>query len=96
MEAKSREKLEAVLIDAESARFRDLRRKKLKDGTHFICGRVNAKNRMGGYIGYRRFLVEEGGDFAVVDPGATQKDSPEDQGYQAGFDAVWPNCEGGP
>lgn len=32
-----------------------------------LCGEVNAKNRMGGYDGYRGFIVDE--TMALVDPG---------------------------
>lgn len=41
------------LIDPDSAQFRDLR--KVDEG---ICGQVNSKNRMGGYVGYRTFLYD--------------------------------------
>ncbi len=44
------------LSDPESAQFRNIK----NVGTH-ICGEVNAKNRFGGYTGYRRFAyVMEG------------------------------------
>jgi hypothetical protein len=46
-------------FDPESARFRDIRAAKvsLADGTSAtrVCGQVNAKNRMGGYVGYKYF-----------------------------------------
>lgn len=33
-----------------------------------LCGEVNAKNRMGGYIGYRQFTSEVGDMFIFDDP----------------------------
>jgi hypothetical protein len=39
-------------IDPSSATFRNLRT--INNGEE-VCGEVNAKNRMGGYVGYRRF-----------------------------------------
>ena len=43
---------EEQLIDAESARFRDVN---LHDGGLRLCGLVNARNRFGGYVGWRKF-----------------------------------------
>ena len=37
-----------MLIDGESAQFTDL---KYYKATNFACGFVNAKNKMGGYVG---------------------------------------------
>jgi hypothetical protein len=42
--------------DPESANFRRLSVTQDKAG-RTLCGEVNAKNRMGGYVGYRRFIV---------------------------------------
>lgn len=39
------------LKDPDSAKFRDL--KTSRDA--FLCGEVNAKNSMGGYVGFKRF-----------------------------------------
>lgn len=50
-----RELFEAVrerLFDPGSAQFRDVR--VVRAG---YCGRVNAKNRMGGYVGFREFFA---------------------------------------
>jgi len=46
------------LRDPESARYRDIFRV-----GNAICGVVNAKNGMGGYVGYRRFVLAESGQF---------------------------------
>jgi hypothetical protein len=48
-------KIRQVLIDPESARFRNdfaLR----KDGEPVVCGEINYKNSLGGYVGYQRFI----------------------------------------
>lgn len=42
------------LIDPSSAQFRDVR---WNDET--VCGEVNAKNRMGGYVGFKQFYADE-------------------------------------
>lgn len=41
------------LIDPDSALFRDV-----VLGQFAACGYVNAKNRLGGYIGWRRFMID--------------------------------------
>lgn len=43
------------LVDPASAQFRDVRP---VDGTKCVEGQINAKNRMGGYVGFRLFLVD--------------------------------------
>ena len=52
-----------MMRDPDSATFEDL--KLLKSGT--VCGRVNAKNGMGGYSGYAPFYHLSGKDLAVAD-----------------------------
>lgn len=42
------------LKDPESARFRNER---ALEGGERVCGEVNAKNAMGGYVGYSAFVV---------------------------------------
>lgn len=58
LEAIARERLQSVLKDADSAKFRDLRRK--GEG---ICGSVNALNSFGAYAGYAPFWATETGAF---------------------------------
>lgn len=41
------------LKDPDSAKFRDLRTSR----DLWVCGEVNAKNSMGGYVGFQRFIV---------------------------------------
>ncbi|NLZ12368.1 MAG: hypothetical protein GX086_13705 [Alcaligenaceae bacterium] len=63
MSAKSAVK--KLLNDPGSAMFSELR--KVGD-TGNICGYVNAKNRMGGYVGDTPFYYESGGYAAIVSP----------------------------
>lgn len=53
---KSKDSIEARLKDAESAKFRDVR---FYSGgpVPVVCGEVNAKNSLGGYSGYERFIA---------------------------------------
>ncbi|WP_194726252.1 hypothetical protein [Noviherbaspirillum malthae] len=44
------------LKDPDSAKFRNLFSGKYDS---FLCGEVNAKNSMGGYIGFKRFFAAE-------------------------------------
>jgi hypothetical protein len=46
-----------ALIDGETAQFSDL---KFFKRTNFVCGQVNAKNRIGGYVGKKTFIVSLG------------------------------------
>ena len=58
----------AKMVDPGSATFQALSEK----GADFAyCGEVNAKNRMGGYVGYQKFFAQRGsaGDWIVtLDP----------------------------
>jgi hypothetical protein len=53
----------ALLNDPESARFQNVRPAAKAAG--FICGEVNAKNRYGGYVGFREFVAD--GQSALID-----------------------------
>lgn len=46
------ERVQEVLSDPDSAKFREV---SIKGGR--VCGQVNSKNKMGGYVGYRWFIV---------------------------------------
>lgn len=55
----------ATLVDGESGRFRDI--KGSLDGADlYVCGYVNAKNRLGGYVGWRRFYGQIDGETFTV------------------------------
>lgn len=58
LETLARERLQQSLKDADSAKFRDLR--KVGDD---ICGLVNAKNSYGAYAGYEPFWATDTGVF---------------------------------
>ena len=67
-----REAMELKLVDAQSARFREVcsipGHDKVK-GDRVFCGLVNAKNRMGAYSGYINFSYVDGAKSAtLVDP----------------------------
>lgn len=49
--------VEKTLLDPSSAQFRNMHIAKLKP---IVCGEVNAKNRMGGYVGFKRFHIASG------------------------------------
>jgi len=46
-----------ALADPNSAEFRNL---SIREVTGAVCGEVNAKNRMGGFVGFTRFYVLPG------------------------------------
>lgn len=91
-EREARAALDRTLNDAPAARFKDIR---VVDGPKagqpkLLCGLVNAKNRLGAYAGWHRFLIERGTDFAVISVDADKNSSDADIAHQAGFDAVYP------
>lgn len=51
------------LIDPSTAQFRDVQ----KHG-QWVCGELNAKNRMGAFVGFKRFMVQLDLDEAQLDP----------------------------
>lgn len=55
----------AKMVDPESARFQALSEK--VTGIVY-CGAVNAKNRMGGYVGFRKFYATKSvsGDWVIA------------------------------
>lgn len=56
-----RQEIEGLLVDPESARYRDVYLVSMPGtGGVLFCGHVNAKNGMGGYTGYRRFITVPG------------------------------------
>jgi len=55
----AQQKVKRFLNDPESAQFSDIRTNPKTDVT---CGSVNAKNRMGGYVGAKRFVIFSNGE----------------------------------
>lgn len=53
------EAIKLKLKDPESAQFRNVYVKKIptENNVHVMCGELNAKNSMGGYVGFKPFLV---------------------------------------
>ena len=64
-EAKVIRLVQATLTDPESAQFRGVRR---SGSASFTCGEVNAKNRMGGYVGFTPFMVAADGAVTLHPP----------------------------
>lgn len=48
------------LKDPNSAQFKDVRASYTEEFGVVACGRVNAKNELGGYTGFRRFVFGDG------------------------------------
>lgn len=57
-------RLSSALYDADSAQYRNVR----VTETGFVCGEINAKNKMGGYVGFTRFMDRKGMSAPFVDP----------------------------
>lgn len=55
---KAKNAILAVLKDPGSAQFQDLRGADM-GGNYSLCGKVNAKNAMGGYTGFKDFCWTE-------------------------------------
>jgi hypothetical protein len=99
MEDRARSVLSETLFDGDTARFKDLRIVEVKGEKpeKIICGQVNAKNRMGGYIGFRNFIVSTVTDFGVIDP-QTDIIAPHGEAEikefaeQGGFNGIWSYC----
>jgi hypothetical protein len=84
-----REIVLAGLTDPDSAKFRNesIKWKNLRPVA--LCGEVNTKNRMGGYVGYKKFAVTgeggkllaanfDDGSMFVVDNGSIKTFGPAD------------------
>jgi hypothetical protein len=52
-------KIRETLIDPESAKFRNDFVSR-KDGPPVVCGEINYKNTLGGYVGFQKFIWGEG------------------------------------
>lgn len=59
------------LADPGSAQFRNVA---YYPNGKSVCGEINAKNRMGGYVGYRRFFVVDGAATIEQEPGVIVTD----------------------
>ena len=50
------QRLLSNLNDPESAQIRDV---KISKVTGWICGQINSKNKMGGYVGFKAFRISD-------------------------------------
>lgn len=68
-EERGKELVSREFLDPSSAQFRDLKVGRVENGNALpnfqatsggkvLCGDVNAKNRLGGYVGFRPFIVD--------------------------------------
>ena len=71
-----------ILIDPESAQFTDL---KYYKSSNFVCGKVNSKNRMGGYVGAKQVAVDLTKTQAYIDPPRDTPDAPTAPPISASF-----------
>jgi hypothetical protein len=63
------------MFDPASAQFRQSQLHHAKGAGDNVCGEVNAKNRMGAYVGFSRFVVTLKPPYSVVDPQSTVTDA---------------------
>ena len=69
--------VEEVLVDPDSANFKDVIFVKDISGTAFACGEVNSKNQLGGYTGYKGFITAGLKDYTFI------------EGSTKGFSKYW-------
>jgi len=55
-ENNAKEYIGAMMLDPESVKFRNVQTK-IGEKYYVVIGEVNAKNRYGGYVGYKMFVV---------------------------------------
>lgn len=72
---RARKPVVAHLSDPDSAKFRNDRIAK----SGYLCGEINAKNRMGGYIGFKKFIAGTGERNYIEGDGLLSTPSPSDQ-----------------
>lgn len=74
---KAKQLIADELSDPDSAKFRKLYISEFVNAKGesylYLCGEINAKNKMGGYVGYRQFHVDE--KSGMIDPGAGNEKS---------------------
>ena len=62
--AEAEEAVQLQLIDPNSADFRNV----FVSKSGVVCGEVNSKNRLGGYVGFRAFFYGAANKDAKIDP----------------------------
>lgn len=62
-EERAKQAVSEQLLDPSSAQFRNVQSR-----GESVCGEVNAKNKMGAYVGFKRFVVDTTTYDALIDP----------------------------
>jgi glutamyl/glutaminyl-tRNA synthetase len=64
---RAKEAVRNMMKDPDSVKFKDLIAGQVsKDKKKHVCGMVNSKNSMGGYVGYKGFVYIDGEKYAVL------------------------------
>jgi hypothetical protein len=66
----------SALVDPDSAKFGEIRYSPKTDGG---CGSVNARNRMGGYMGFTEFVAMKSGEVTFAPAEASESASTTDK-----------------
>jgi hypothetical protein len=74
LEKRAREAARLSLFDADTARFQHLQEVD-GSGGRLLCGLINAKNKMGAYTGFVRFIADRSTGTIVIDPEEESGDS---------------------
>lgn len=94
-EQQARKLVAATLVDPNSAEFRNVR-----GHTDVVCGEVNGKNRLGAYVGFRRFIADLKVPRAMMDPeyepSSLSTDEQAKRLAQLEFDTRWTEACDGP
>jgi hypothetical protein len=91
---KAKERVADELSDPDSAKFRKLFLSEFVNPNNgqaglWLCGEINAKNKMGGYVGYRQFFIKADLDLVQINPAAENEKSMEGVKQQM-FDSAYP------
>jgi hypothetical protein len=70
--------VKSSLLDGESAQFSDV---EFYKKTNYVCGLVNAKNKMGGYVGKKKFIVAINDSKSYIDPDREIPEAPRSPSY---------------
>jgi hypothetical protein len=67
-EAVAKRLVASQMRDPDSVEFQNVGAHVRSDGSHIVCGEVNAKNGFGAYVGYVRFIAFQNGVVETDDP----------------------------
>lgn len=84
IEKQARTALQMALFDSDTAKFIGLQAIDAKPphAGNLICGEVNAKNKMGAYIGFRNFYAYPAEGLTGIDP--AEESGAEQRAFNAG------------